>query len=163
MRYPCLLSTPARRSNEQELKSSRNNLMWRSHLHAAPPNAPLFYGPFATDPGLYTEQILEGFDAWMGVEQILTAPQLFESGLTREVYFPKASPTTTRTMWSRSTSLWQRGGSSHSGRESFMSSCPSGITEKCGMPIRRRGRRGMPGCSSYRMSLLKIKMPQLDL
>lgn len=28
----------------------------------------------------------------MGVEQILTAPQLFESGLTREVYFPKASP-----------------------------------------------------------------------
>jgi len=65
--------------------------MWRSHLYASPPNAPLFYGPFATDPILYTDRILEGFDAWMGVGQILTAPQLFEGGLTREVYFPKAS------------------------------------------------------------------------
>ena len=65
--------------------------MWRSHLYAAPPNAPLFYGPFAIDPVLYTERLLEGFDAWMGVGQILTAPQLFEGGLTREVYFPKAS------------------------------------------------------------------------
>ncbi len=70
----------------------RNNLMWRSHLYAAPPNAPLFYGPFATDPVLYTDRILEGFDAWLGVGQILTTPQLFEGGLTREVYFPKASP-----------------------------------------------------------------------
>lgn len=66
--------------------------MWRSALHAAPPNAPLFYGPFATDPVLYTDKILEGFDAWMGIGQILTAPQLFEGGLTREVYFPKAFP-----------------------------------------------------------------------
>lgn len=66
--------------------------MWRSHLHAAPPNAPLFYGPFATDSVLYSERVLEGFDAWMGVGQILTAPQLFEGHLTREVYFPKASP-----------------------------------------------------------------------
>ena len=65
--------------------------MWRSHLHADPPNAPLFYGPFAGDPELYSDQILEGFDAWMGVGQILTAPQLFERGLTREVYFPRAS------------------------------------------------------------------------
>ena len=65
--------------------------MWRSHLYAAPQNAPLFYGPFASDPVLYTERILEGFDAWMGVGQILTAPQLFEGGLTRDVYFPKAS------------------------------------------------------------------------
>ncbi|KUJ24623.1 putative glicosidase [Mollisia scopiformis] len=68
-----------------------NNLMWQSHLHAVPPNAPLFYGPFSTDPVLYTDRILEGFDAWMGVGQILTAPQLFEGGLTRDVYFPKAS------------------------------------------------------------------------
>lgn len=65
--------------------------MWRSHLNADPPNAPLFYGPFATDPELYTDRMLEGFDAWMGVGQILTAPQLFENSLTREVYFPKAS------------------------------------------------------------------------
>jgi alpha-glucosidase (family GH31 glycosyl hydrolase) len=66
--------------------------MWRSHLDAVPPNAPLFYGPFSTDPVLYTDRILQGFDAWMGVGQILTAPQLFEGGLTREVYFPKVSP-----------------------------------------------------------------------
>ena len=70
---------------------SSNNLMWRSHLYADPPNAPLFYGPFATDSALYTDRILEGFDAWMGVGQILVAPQLFEGGLTREVYFPMAS------------------------------------------------------------------------
>jgi hypothetical protein len=69
----------------------RNNLIWQSHLHATPLNAPLFYGPFSTDPVLYTDRVLEGFDAWMGVGQILTAPQLFEGGLTREVYFPKAS------------------------------------------------------------------------
>ncbi|KAH8807103.1 putative glicosidase [Xylogone sp. PMI_703] len=69
-----------------------NNLMWRSHVYADPPNAPLFYGPFTTDPVLYTDRLLEGFDAWMGVGQLLTAPQLFEGGLTREIYFPKASP-----------------------------------------------------------------------
>ncbi|CAK7230555.1 hypothetical protein SEUCBS140593_007628 [Sporothrix eucalyptigena] len=73
----------------------RKTIKWRYEvlpfLHAEPPNAPLFYGPFATDPVLYTEQILEGFDAWMGVGQLLTAPQLFEGGLTRDVYFPKAS------------------------------------------------------------------------
>ena len=67
--------------------------MWRSYLYAEPPNAPLFYGPFATDPVLYTQPLLEGFDAWLGVGQVLTAPQLFEGGLTRKVYFPKASPT----------------------------------------------------------------------
>jgi alpha-glucosidase (family GH31 glycosyl hydrolase) len=71
---------------------TRNNLMWLSHLHAEPPNAPLFYGPFATDPTLYRERILEGFDSWLGVGQLLIAPQLFEGGLTRDVYFPKSSP-----------------------------------------------------------------------
>ena len=65
--------------------------MWRSHKFAEPPNAPLFYGPFATDPVLYTDRILEGFDAWLGVGQLLTAPQVFEGGLTREIYFPKQS------------------------------------------------------------------------
>jgi len=66
--------------------------MWRSHLYAEPPNAPLFYGPFATDPILYTQPLLEGFDAWLGVGQVLTAPQLFQGGLTRKVYFPRSSP-----------------------------------------------------------------------
>ena len=65
--------------------------MWQSHQHAEPTNAPLFYGPFASDPALYTERILEGFDAWMGVGQILTAPQLYQDGLVRDVYFPKSS------------------------------------------------------------------------
>ncbi|KAK0657961.1 glycosyl hydrolases family 31-domain-containing protein [Cercophora newfieldiana] len=68
-----------------------NNLMWRSHLHAEPSNAPLFYGPFATDPTLYTGNILNGFDAWLGVGQLLIAPQVFEGGLTHRVYFPMES------------------------------------------------------------------------
>lgn len=83
---------PGAKFQTSNLTSSSNNLMWRSHLYADPPNAPLFYGPFAVDPILYTDRILEGFDAWMGVGQILTAPQLFEGGLTRDVYFPKSSP-----------------------------------------------------------------------
>ena len=65
--------------------------MWRSHLHTAPSNAPLFYGPFSTDPVLYTKHILEGFDAWLGVGQLLVAPALFKGMTTREVYFPRSS------------------------------------------------------------------------
>lgn len=66
--------------------------MWQSHLQAVPMNAPLFYGPFSTDPVLYTDRILNGFDAWMGVGRLLSAPQLFEGVLTRDVYFPKTFP-----------------------------------------------------------------------
>ncbi|KAM7190838.1 glycoside hydrolase family 31 protein [Rhypophila sp. PSN 637] len=70
-----------------------NNLMWQSHLGAAPPNAPLFYGPFASDPVLYTPEIMRGFVAWLGVGQILVAPQLHEGERARKVYFPRTSPT----------------------------------------------------------------------
>jgi len=67
-----------------------NNAMWMSHLYAQPLNAPLFYGPFTTDPELYTPDCLNGFDSWMGVGQLLITPTLFEGMLQREVYFPKA-------------------------------------------------------------------------
>ncbi|KAK3315835.1 putative glicosidase [Apodospora peruviana] len=68
-----------------------NNLMWQSHLSVSPPNAPLFYGPFASDPILYTDPVLSGFDSWLGVGQLLVAPQLFEGTLTRDIYFPKTN------------------------------------------------------------------------
>ena len=66
--------------------------MWQSHFKATPPNAPLFYGPFASDPELYTAELLTGFDSWLGVGQLLVVPQLTEGARTREVYFPKSSP-----------------------------------------------------------------------
>ncbi|WVF67168.1 hypothetical protein IAT40_001914 [Kwoniella sp. CBS 6097] len=69
-----------------------NHLMWESHVDAVPSTAWLGYGPFASDPVLYTQEILEGFDAWLGVGSILVCPALFEGQLTREVYFPKSSP-----------------------------------------------------------------------
>ncbi len=66
--------------------------MWESHAKSAPANAPLFYGPFANDTLLYTPQILEGFDSWLGVGTLLVAPALYRGMLSREVYFPKTSP-----------------------------------------------------------------------
>ncbi|WRT65669.1 uncharacterized protein IL334_002614 [Kwoniella shivajii] len=66
-----------------------NHLMWLSHKEALPSTAWLGYGPFASDPVLYTPEILEGFDAWLGIGSILVCPALFEGQLTREVYFPK--------------------------------------------------------------------------
>ena len=65
--------------------------MWDSHFHAIPTNAPLFWGDFASDSVLYTPQLLDGFDAWIGPGQLLSAPALFEGMFSREVYFPKSS------------------------------------------------------------------------
>lgn len=65
--------------------------MWRSHLRAEPPNAPLFYGVFSSDPTLYGSEILEGFSAWLGVGRLLTAPQVFEGIFEQRVYFPKSA------------------------------------------------------------------------
>jgi hypothetical protein len=65
--------------------------MWESYLHATPPLAPLFFGPFAADPMLYTEDALKGFDAWLGVGQLLSAPALHAGQRARTVYFPRAS------------------------------------------------------------------------
>ncbi|OCF57943.1 glicosidase [Kwoniella mangroviensis CBS 10435] len=68
-----------------------NHLMWLSHEEAIPTTAWLGYGDFASDPNLYTQEILEGFDAWLGIGNILVVPALFKGQLTREVYFPKSS------------------------------------------------------------------------
>ncbi|ORX37673.1 glycosyl hydrolases family 31-domain-containing protein [Kockovaella imperatae] len=69
-----------------------NSLMWSSHLEAEPTNAPLMYGDFASDANLFSEESLNGFDAWIGAGRLLSAPALFEGLLSREVYFPKSSP-----------------------------------------------------------------------
>jgi len=74
------------------LRSRSNSLMWNSHLHAIPTTLPLFFGEFASDPTLYTPKLLEGFDAWIGPGQLLSAPALYEGMFSREVYFPKSSP-----------------------------------------------------------------------
>ncbi|WWC87844.1 uncharacterized protein L201_002741 [Kwoniella dendrophila CBS 6074] len=68
-----------------------NHLMWLSHLEALPSTAWLGYGEFAGDSNLYTEEVLEGFDAWLGIGNILVCPALFEGQLSREVYLPKSS------------------------------------------------------------------------
>lgn len=68
-----------------------NALNWRSHEAAEPTNAWLGWGAFAEDPAVYDR--LDGFDAWIGEGQLLSVPQLWEGGLTREVYFPRASAT----------------------------------------------------------------------
>ena len=66
--------------------------MWSSHLQAIPTTLPLFWGDFESDPTLYTPKLLEGFDAWIGAGQLLSAPALFEGMFSREVYFPMTSP-----------------------------------------------------------------------
>jgi len=44
-------------------------------------------------PKLYLEESIHGFDAWIGAGQLLSAPALFENTFTRDLYFPKSSPT----------------------------------------------------------------------
>lgn len=65
--------------------------MWDSHLNANPTNAWLAWGEFASDPRLYTKDSIEGFDAWIGAGQLLSAPALHQGRLTRDLYFPKTS------------------------------------------------------------------------
>ncbi|GMK58358.1 hypothetical protein CspeluHIS016_0503900 [Cutaneotrichosporon spelunceum] len=67
-----------------------NSLMWGSHEDAEPTNAWLGWGPFASDPEVYADEILNGFDAWIGAGQLLSVPALHEGGLTRTAYLPKA-------------------------------------------------------------------------
>ncbi|EJT47313.1 glicosidase [Trichosporon asahii var. asahii CBS 2479] len=64
--------------------------MW-NHERAEPTNAWLGWGAFASDANVYED--LEGFDAWIGEGQLLSVPQLWEGGLTRDVYFPQAGAT----------------------------------------------------------------------
>jgi alpha-glucosidase (family GH31 glycosyl hydrolase) len=69
-----------------------NSLMWASHLRAEPTNAWLGWGAFADDPEVYTSEVLDGYDAWLGAGTLLSCPALHEGELTRTVYFPRASP-----------------------------------------------------------------------
>lgn len=76
----------------QNADGTSNSLMWDSHINANPTNAWLGWGDFATDPVLFSPEILDGFDSWLGAGQMLSTPALFEGMLSREVYFPKSSP-----------------------------------------------------------------------
>jgi hypothetical protein len=70
----------------------RNSLNWESHLLSEPPNAYLGTGPYAQDPNLYSTEILEGFDYWMGTGRLLIAGAFQEGMKKRRVYFPQAYP-----------------------------------------------------------------------
>lgn len=76
----------------QNADGTSNSLMWDSHINANPTNAWLGWGGFATDPVLFSPEILDGFDSWLGAGQMLSTPALFEGMLSREVYFPKSLP-----------------------------------------------------------------------
>ncbi|TKY87356.1 hypothetical protein EX895_004033 [Sporisorium graminicola] len=67
-----------------------NNLNWRSHLAAEPMNTWLGWGEFAADPQVYTKEVLEGFDYWIGHGQLLVAGAYHENEQTRRVYLPAA-------------------------------------------------------------------------
>jgi alpha-glucosidase (family GH31 glycosyl hydrolase) len=57
-----------------------------------PPNSYLGSGPFAQDPNLFSLEILESFDYWMGTGRLLVAGA-FQEGIQRKrVYFPQAYP-----------------------------------------------------------------------
>jgi hypothetical protein len=69
-----------------------NSLNWESHLLSEPPNSYLGTGPFAQDPNLYSAEILEGFDYWLGTGRLLVAGAFQEGQTRKRVYFPQAYP-----------------------------------------------------------------------
>jgi hypothetical protein len=69
-----------------------NSLNWESHLLSEPPNSYLGSGPFAQDPNLYSAEILEGFDIWLGTGRLLVAGAFQEGQTRKRVYFPQAYP-----------------------------------------------------------------------
>ncbi len=73
-----------------ELLPFINNLNWRSHLAAEPMNTWLGWNEFAADPEVYTAEVLEGFDYWLGHGQLLVAGAYHEYQLSRRVYLPAA-------------------------------------------------------------------------
>jgi hypothetical protein len=71
---------------------NRNSLNWESSLLSEPPNSYLGSGPFAQDPNLFSAELLESFDYWMGTGRLLVAGA-FQEGIKRKrVYFPQAYP-----------------------------------------------------------------------
>nr|ULM60722.1 putative neutral alpha-glucosidase ab precursor [Thecaphora frezii] len=74
-----------------ELLPFFNNLNWQSHLAALPPNTWLGWGEFASDPTLYTKELIEGFDYWLGHGQLLICGAYFSNQLSRRVYLPRTT------------------------------------------------------------------------
>ncbi|EST07897.1 Glycoside hydrolase, family 31 [Kalmanozyma brasiliensis GHG001] len=79
-----------------ELLPFINNLNWRSHLAAEPMNTWLGWNEFAADPNVYSREVLEGFDYWIGHGQLLVAGAYHENELTRRVYLPAAGKEDTK-------------------------------------------------------------------
>ncbi|GHJ88992.1 hypothetical protein NliqN6_5394 [Naganishia liquefaciens] len=75
-----------------ELLPFFNSLNWESHLHAEPPNSWLGHGEFGRDYNLYTDEILNGFDFWLGTGRLLVAGAYFPGQTSKTVYFPQTNP-----------------------------------------------------------------------
>jgi hypothetical protein len=69
-----------------------NTLNWESHLHAEPPNSWLGHGEFGRDVNLYSEEVLNGFDFWLGTGRLLVAGAYFPGQTRKPVYFPQTHP-----------------------------------------------------------------------
>lgn len=69
-----------------------NTLNWESHLHAEPPNSWLGHGEFGRDVNLYSEEVLNGFDFWLGTGRLLVAGAYFSGQTKKAVYFPQTHP-----------------------------------------------------------------------
>lgn len=79
-------------SRPNHFYSPSNSLNWESHLHAEPPNSWLGHGEFGRDVNLYTEDILAGFDFWLGTGRLLVAGAYHPGQTRKSVYFPQTSP-----------------------------------------------------------------------
>jgi hypothetical protein len=75
-----------------DIHSSSNTLNWESHLHAEPPNSWLGHGEFGRDVNLYSEEVLNGFDFWLGTGRLLVAGAYFPGQTKKTVYFPQTHP-----------------------------------------------------------------------
>ncbi len=67
-----------------------NHLNWLSHTLAEPPNTWLGYGEFAQDPVCYSDEVLNGFDYWMGTGNLLVAGAYHDGERKKRVYFPRS-------------------------------------------------------------------------
>jgi hypothetical protein len=79
-------------SRSDHLSQISNSLNWESHLHAEPPNSWLGHGEFGRDVNLYSEELLAGFDFWLGTGRLLVAGAYHPSQTRKSVYFPQTSP-----------------------------------------------------------------------
>ncbi|KAJ9092849.1 hypothetical protein QFC19_008573 [Naganishia cerealis] len=75
-----------------ELLPYFNSLNWESHIHAEPPNSWLGHGEFGRDTNLYSDEVLNGFDFWLGTGRLLVAGAYFPGQMKKAVYFPQTQP-----------------------------------------------------------------------